>query len=439
MVDETERPTFTNSEVLEAIADPEFQTELGRFNIETNVSPQLLSGSGLSRMEAQLQQSLNQAEERAASIGSHLVSVGILPTLGEEHLDDKAISSNPRYRLLSEELRRLRGEEFLIEIEGHDHLRMSAESIIPEAACTSTQIHLQVTPGEFAASWNAAQAVAALQVAIGANSPYFVGKRLWAETRIPLFEQAIDSRNAEKRHRGDLVRVWFGHDWIGSAQELFDENLRCFEPILPVLYDDDPLAELDAGLVPTLREMRLHNGTVYRWNRPVYDVTNGVPHLRIENRCLPSGPTVVDTIANAAFYVGLVRAFREDESPVWEQVPFSVARSNFRAAALWGEDAEVFWPEFGQIKATDLIRSHLLARAVDGLRSWGVDEPDIDRLTGVIEGRCAPRATASAWWVDRVDAQTAAGDSQETALRAANADYREHMHANIPVADWDRG
>ncbi len=250
LVDSAERPNFTNAEVLEAIADPEFQTELGRFNVETNVPPQLLAGRSLTVMEDQLRESLNSAESRAASIGSHLVSVGILPTLAEEHLDDRAISANPRYRLLSEELRRLRGEDFLIEIEGEQHLRMQAGTIIPEAACTSTQIHLQTTPGEFAATWNAAQAVSALQLATGANSPYFVGRRLWAETRVPLFEQAIDARTAEMRLQGALARVWFGKGWIESAQDLFDENLEYFEPILPVLYDDDPLGDMDAGPDP---------------------------------------------------------------------------------------------------------------------------------------------------------------------------------------------
>ena len=205
----------------------------------------------------------------------------------------------------------------------------TADSIAPEAACTSTQLHLQVSPEDFAAYWNASQAIAGVQLAVGANSPYLLGKELWRETRIALFEQATDTRGEELKAQGVRPRVWFGERWITSIFDLFEENVRYFPALLPIVDDEDPAAVLDAGGTPKLAELRLHNGTIYRWNRPVYDVVDGGPHLRVENRVLPAGPTVVDTMANAAFYFGLVRALAEQDRPVWSQMSFTAAEENF--------------------------------------------------------------------------------------------------------------
>ena len=243
--------------------------------------------------------------------------VGILPTLMPEHVTLDSVSENPRYSLLDQQIFAARGEDLEIVIDGVERLQMISDTIMPEAACTSTQVHLQVSPDDFAGYWNAAQAIAGIQVAVGANSPYLFGRELVAESRIPLFEQSTETRAEELKAQGVRPRVWFGERWITSIFDLFEENSRYFPALLPIITDEDPIAVLDAGGVPTLDELRLHNGTVYRWNRPVYDISGGKPHLRVENRVLPAGPTVVDTMANAAFFAGLVRALADEDRPIW--------------------------------------------------------------------------------------------------------------------------
>src|SRR5262249_36559266 len=209
----------------------------------------------------------------------------------------------------------------------------------PEAACTSAQLHVQVSPDAFASYWNAAQAIAGVQVALAANSPFLFGRQLWQETRITLFEQATDTRPAELKEQGVRPRVWFGERWITSVFDLFEENIRYFPALLPICEEEDPLTVLEGGGSPQLAEMSLHNGTIYRWNRPVYAVVNGQPHLRVENRVLPAGPTVLDSIANAAFYYGLVGELAEAERPIWTQMAFSAAAANLAAGARFGLDA----------------------------------------------------------------------------------------------------
>ena len=332
-------PVMRNTTVLGEIADPAFVTELGQFNIEINVPPRVLAGDGLRAFEAAIRASLNGAEARASAIGVHLVMIGILPTLETEHLTEETLSADPRYALINDQIFAARGEDMVIEIAGVDRLRMQTDSIAPEAACTSAQLHTQVAPEDFAAYWNASQAVAGVQVALGANAPFLFGHELWRETRIPLFEQATDTRAEELRAQGVRPRVWFGERWITSIFDLFEENVRYFPALLPVCDDEDPAAMLAQGRTPSLPELTLHNGTIYRWNRPIYAVVDGRPHLRVENRVLPAGPTVADILANAAFYFGLVRTLAEQDRPIWTQMSFNAAEENFHAGARLGIDA----------------------------------------------------------------------------------------------------
>src|ERR1700758_3238749 len=275
-----------------------------------------------------------------------------------------------------------------ISIEGPERLLARVPSIMPEAACTSVQCHLQVSPEAFGSYWNAAQAVAGVQVAVAANSPYLFGRELWQETRIPLFEQAIDTRSAELKEQGVRPRVWFGERWITSVFDLFEENLRYFPALLPICEEEDPLAVLDAGASPQLAEMSLHNGTVYRWNRPVYGVIDGTPHLRVENRVLPAGPTIADVMANAAFYYGLVRSLAEAQRPIWTQMSFGTAEENLHEAARHGLDAQLYWPGAGETPAAELVLRRLLPLAREGLGRWEVGQAHADRLLGIIEQRC---------------------------------------------------
>ncbi|MGL5808760.1 MAG: glutamate--cysteine ligase [Nocardioides sp.] len=434
LVDSDGDPALKNAEVLAAIADPDFQTELGQFNIEVNAAPQRLRAGGLTAFETSLRASLNNAEEQSAKVGAHLVMIGILPTLAAGHVAPSAISANPRYALLGEQILTARGEDLVISIHGEEFLDTTSESIVPEAACTSTQFHVQTSPEQFADYWNASQCVAGIQVALGANSPYLLGKKLWRETRIPLFEQATDTRSEELKAQGVRPRVWFGERWINSVFDLFEENVRYFPALLPITHEEDPAGVLDRGDVPALHELRLHNGTVYRWNRPIYDIASGVPHLRVENRTLAAGPTVVDMMANAAFYFGLTRALASDERPVWSQMSFSAAEENFHGAAQHGIHARVYWPGLGEVPATEVVLRRLLPRAHEGLAAWGVGTEERERLLGVIEQRCLRQVNGAEWFVSKMAARDT--EDRYDALRAVLMEYRANMHTNEPVHAW---
>jgi gamma-glutamyl:cysteine ligase YbdK (ATP-grasp superfamily) len=436
LVDDAGDPALKNMEALEAIADPDFVTELGQFNLEINVPPKQLKDRGFTAFEDNVRASLNAAEEKASAVGAHLVMVGILPTLAAGHMSPDSLSPNPRYQLLSDQILAARGEDIVIDITGPERLRTTTDSIVPEAACTSTQLHLQVSPEDFPAYWNASQSIAGVQLALGANSPFLLGRELWRETRIALFEQATDTRSEELKAQGVRPRVWFGERWINSIFDLFEENVRYFPALLPILEDEDPIDVIESGGTPLLHELRLHNGTIYRWNRPVYDVVEGIPHLRVENRVLPAGPTVADTMANAAFYYGLVRTLAEHERPLWSQMSFSAAEENFHVAARQGIDANLYWPGLGQVPGTELVLRRLLPMARAGLEAWGVVADEADRLLGIIEQRCLTGQNGASWFAGRFHDRLGDGD-RLAALRGTLNEYRERMHTNEPVHTWD--
>jgi gamma-glutamyl:cysteine ligase YbdK (ATP-grasp superfamily) len=439
LVDWDGYPAMRNAEVLAAIADPAFQTELGRFNIEINVAPRRLAQGGFASFEQSVRSALNAADDRAKEIGAQLATIGILPTLRPEHVTLASVSENPRYSLLDQQIFAARGEDIEIVIDGVERLAMVSDTIMPEAACTSTQVHLQVSPEDFAGYWNAAQAIAGVQVAVGANSPYLFGRELVAESRIPLFEQSTETRSEELKAQGVRPRVWFGERWITSIFDLFEENALYFPSLLPICSDEDPVQVLDAGGVPGLDELRLHNGTVYRWNRPVYDVHSGVPHLRVENRVLPAGPTVVDTLANAAFFSGLVRFLADEDRPIWTQMSFQAATENFAAGIRHGLNADVYWPRIGQVKVTELVVRKLLPMASEGLRRWDVEESESSRLLGIIEQRCLRGVNGATWQTAEVGRREAAGDDRDEAIRGMLLAYLDRMHSNEPVHLWKVG
>ncbi len=438
LIDGNADPAMKNAEVLDHIANPTFQTELGQFNLEVNMLPRLVAGDGFSDYETDVRASLNDADDRASKSDANIVLIGILPTLMEHHSILENLSSSSRYRVLNEQIIAARGEDIYIDIRGGpERLQTFTDTIAPEAACTSLQYHLQVAPETFPNYWNASQAIAGVQVALGANSPFLYGKELWAETRIALFEQATDTRPEELKAQGVRPRVWFGERWITSIFDLFEENVRYFPPLLPMFSDEDPVVVLQSGGVPQLSELRLHNGTVYRWNRPVYDIMNERPHLRVENRVLPAGPTVVDMLANGAFYMGLVRVLAEADRPIWTQMTFSAAEENFHSAARDGIEASVYWPRFGERTATDLVLEHLLPKAYEGLDRWGVDPQIRDRLLGIIEGRCKTGVNG-ATWQSRMTHRLASQKKlrRDEALHEMLLRYVDLMHSNAPVHTW---
>ncbi|NUT99689.1 MAG: glutamate--cysteine ligase [Saccharothrix sp.] len=447
LVDDSGRPAMANAEVLEKIDDPSFTLELGQHNLEVNVPPRELAGDETLDLERELKQTLSCADDKAHDAGTSLVMIGVLPTLRHEHFDRRWLSDSPRYALLNDQIFAARGEEVVLNMEGTpmpgsavpEKLMSYAESILPEAACTSVQLHLQVAPDDFAAHWNAAQALAGVQVAIAANSPFLLGRALWHETRIPLFQQATDTRPVELKNQGVRPRVWFGERWITSIFDLFEENVRYFPALLPETGDEDPLDVLGAGGTPSLTELRLHNGTVWRWNRPVYDVVDGVPHLRVENRVLPAGPTVLDTMANAAFFYGAQRALTNLERPLWTQMSFDAAEENLYAGSRHGMGAHLYWPGIGWVPPDELVLRRLLPLAHEGLQACGVSDEARERYLGVIEARCLSRRTGSAWQRDTVAALEERGVEREVALSAMLARYVELMHNGEPVHTWPVG
>ncbi len=438
LCDDRYYPNFANAETLEAIADADYQTELARYNIELNAPPRPLPGDAALELEQHLRDSLNAADAKAREVGSHIVAIGILPTIMPEHFEGEWISANTRYAALNDSIFYARGEDIYLDIEGPTGERLATycDSIAPESACTSVQLHLQVAPTDFAAHWNAAQALVGPQLALAANSPFFFGHRLHAETRIALFSQATDTRSIELKNQGVRPRVFFGERWITSIFDLFEENVRYFPALLAELSDEDPVAKLEAGEAPRLSELRLHNGTVYRWNRPIYDIVDGRPHLRVENRVLPAGPTLIDTMANAAFYYGAVRVLATEDRPVWTKMSFAVAEQNFVNCARDGIDARLYWPGYGEVGADELVLRHLLPLAHQGLEEWGVSAAVRDRYLSVIEGRCTTGRNGATWQTDTVASLEARGRTRGEALRDMVELYAGHMHTNEPAHTW---
>ncbi|MET9375584.1 glutamate-cysteine ligase family protein [Streptomyces sp. NPDC003035] len=438
-------PRMVNGEVLKRIASTDFQTELGMFNLEVNIAPHRLGGRVFDRLAEELRTGLGYADRKAREVDAGVVMIGILPTLAQHDLVFENLSAVDRYSLLNDQIVAARGEDFALDIQGVERLTCTSTSIVPEAACTSVQLHLQVTPGRFAAVWNAAQAVAAVQIAVGANSPFLFGRELWRESRPPLFQQATDTRPPELQAQGVRPRTWFGERWVDSAYDLFEENLRYFPPLLPICDEEDPLLVLDRGGVPRLQELVLHNGTVYRWNRPVYGWVDGVPHLRVENRVLPAGPTVTDVVANAAFYYGLVRALAEETRPVWKRLAFEDAAANFDLACRHGIEAELRWPRPGRsggvapVPAVRLVLDELLPLAAAGLDAWHVEPADRDFYLGVIEERCRGRVNGASWQADTFRRARESGLDREAALAATTRRYAELMHGGEPVHRWPVG
>ena len=368
--------------------------------------------------------------------------IGILPTLMPEHLRDNWMSESTRYIALNDSIFTARGEDIPINISGPEPLSWHAASIAPESACTSMQLHLQVAPEDFAANWNAAQVLAGPQLALAANSPFFFGHQLWSETRIEVFAQSTDTRPEELKTQGVRPRVWFGERWITSILDLFKENIRYFPSLLPEVSDEDPVAELAAGRIPHLSELRLHNGTVYRWNRPVYDV--GRTGARIcgwrTGCCQPDRPSLTcwrirpSTTACCA-------ACPKPTNRCGTGMSFSAAQAKFPAGgpARHGCAAALARPGPGTKEVTTqrLVLDTLLPMAHEGLRRWGVDAEVRDRFLGVIEGRAKTGRNGASWQVSTVRALQDGGMTRPAALAEMLRRYCEHMHANEPVHTWE--
>lgn len=400
LVDANARPLGRNLSVLERAGDPRLCDELNRFNLECNLEPVGLVGQPFSRLGREMEEVLEIVRRSAAAEGGRVVTVGILPTLAPEDLQSDAMTDNARYRALSAGLRRLRDSAFDVVIDGEDPLNITCDDVTFEGANTALQVHLRVEPGDFVDVYNAMQIATAPVLAAAGNSPVFLEHRLWEETRVALFKQAVDARD-DVSESWRPARVSFGNGWVReTALELFAEGAALHQPLLPVVSDEDPLDCVRRGGTPELSELRLHHGTVWSWNRAIYDPRDG-GHLRIELRALPSGPTVTDMLANIAFALGLTYGILGDVDWMTPALPFEHAERNFYRAAQHGLDAILLWPSREPpspqpLRAPELIRK-LLPVARRGLESLEIERDEADRLLGVIEERVESRCTGSLW------------------------------------------
>ncbi len=399
LVDQNFQPAGINQKLLERIDDPHFTDELASYNMEINLDPFVLREDCFSKTETQLLQLLKLAHARADDLGVKILMTGILPTISKNEVSMDFVTPIPRYFALNDALKACKGGDFNLKIRGVDELSLKHDSVLFEACNTSFQLHLQVASTDFIPSYNWAQAIAGPVLATACNSPILLGRELWKETRIALFQQSLDTRKSTYALRDQTPRVGFGTDWEqGSVAEIFKEDISKHRVLLSKPIKESSLVQLDKGKIPKLDALRLHNGTVYRWNRPCYGIGNGKPHLRIENRYLPSGPSVIDELANFALWVGLMMGRPKTFDDMPAQMDFKAAKANFIKAARTGIETVFVWKD-QQLTAKELLRKELLPIAYSGLQKSAVAKEDIERLLGVIEAR-AEGTTGAQWQIN---------------------------------------
>jgi len=422
LVNRDKQPAPINDAFLKSLNSPLVTPELATFNVEFNLAPEEIRGNVLSRMNAALQINWDSARNIANQLDADLVMTGILPTVENQHLVMENLSSMNRYVALNREILRLRGGRPLqLDIHGKDILRAEHNDVMLESATTSFQIHLQVTPELAVRAYNASIIASAPLVAISANSPFLFGQDLWAETRIPLFEQAVEAGGYEEESHGPMRRVTFGSGYARqSLMECFTENLEHYPVLLPTTFDT-PTKEM--------AHLRLHNGTLWRWNRPLLDFKNGEPFLRIEQRVVPAGPTIIDSCANAAFYYGLTHALCNMEKAPEDTMDFPQARDNFYACAQHGLDAHIVWLDGQKYPAQSLLQNILLPLAKEGLTKLGIFDKDISKYLSIINSRVRTGCNGASW-------QRAFVAKHGNDMKALLTAYINNQHTGTPVHEW---
>ena len=427
-----------NTEIAARVQDPQLTVELNRFNLEYNLSPQAFKGSPFARTEQELLSAIQRINQHAASLDGELVPIGILPTLRQSDMGAKAMTDEPRYHALSKALIQQRGEPFSIHIGGNDVINLEADDVYMEGANTSFQLHWRVPAHRFADYVNAVQLVTPVVLALASNSPSLFGHHLWDETRIALFKQSIDSRSPNHKTWRHPPRVYYGNGWTRSAWELFAASASLYPPIIPLMSEEDPMAVIDRGDVPKLAELRLHQGTTWPWNRAIYDHTEG-GHLRIEIRSMPAGPTAADMCANGLFIIGAALAVLDDIHHLTSILPFHYTEHNFYRAAKYGVGAEIIWPHKNQVQLQDTpllnVARDLLPRARDALAQTAVDESEIHRLLGIIEGRIET-AMSGARWQRQITESLFKSLSPDEAFQTMLSLYMANQKTNTPLHEW---
>lgn len=435
LVDKYFKPSLNALEILEKVDDDHFTPELARYNLEINLDPLELRGDCFSTMQSQLRDLLNKAEDAANSLNEKIILTGILPTIDFRAVQMEYMTPKPRYEALANIVSELRGDDFELNITGVDELILRHNNILFEACNTSFQCHYQVEPENFTDMYNWAQMLSGPVLSIACNSPLLIGKQLWSETRIPLFQQSIDTRGKGYHLREREQRVTFGNRWIKNVSDVYRNDIARHTLLFLTDIENDSLDTLNNGEIPDLMALQLHNGTIYKWNRPCYGVLNGKPHLRIENRYLPSGPTVQDEIANFAFWVGLMSNLPDKYRNIWEKIDFEEVKENFYKAAMWGIQSGMIWD--GELmSARSLILDILIPMAREGLERKEIDQHDIDRNLDIIKARAENYATGSRWIVNSYRKLKENLEREESTV-ALTAIMHNRRLTNTPVHEWE--
>ncbi|WP_343487259.1 CBS domain-containing protein [Allomuricauda sp. d1] len=434
LVDGNHSPKSLNLELLKKIDDSHFTTELASYNMEINLDPFELKGDCFSKVEAQLQELLHKGTAEAEKLKVKLVLAGILPTIGKNEVSMDYLTPIPRYFALNEALTACKGGDFNLKIRGVDELSLRHNTVMFEACNTSFQLHLQIPSYDFIPSYNWSQAIAGPVLSVCCNSPMLMGRELWKETRIALFQQSLDTRKTSYALRDQTPRVGYGDYWEkGSVAEIFKADISKHRVLLTKPIKEGSLEQLKKGQIPKLEALCLHNGTVYRWNRPCYGIGGGKPHLRIENRYIPSGPSVIDEMANFAFWIGLMKGRPKEFDAMESQMNFKAAKTNFIKAARTGKESIFVWKD-QQVTAKKLVVRELLPIAYDGLQKCKVAPKDIERLLGIIEAR-ARGYTGAQWQVKNYRLLLKKLKTNE-AVRQMTKAMQHNQQLGLPVHEW---
>lgn len=436
-LDNSWRPSLIALPILERLNDKAFTSEYCQFNLEFNLPPLSFKGNFLSSMKSQIQENLHKVIEAAKEFDSEVILTGILPTVLRSDASVDVITPEPRFRALFELMQKYRGKAYEYHIKGIDDLIMRDNLAVFGGCMTSFQLHFQISPNESVEKFNWAQMISGPVLAAATNSPLFLGKRLWHETRIALFQQATDVRKPYLNFKEKEARVSFGNEWVkDSILEIFQDEIVNYKVLLATDLDEDSLAIVKSGGVPELKALNFHNGTIYKWNRPCYGVANGKAHLRIENRILPAGPTMEDQIANAALWFGLMNGQTEKYMNLQEKLPFSIVKDNFLKAARMGLEVKFNWLDGELVSAQKLLIEELIPLAENGLKKAGVDNKDIHHYLNIIAERVRKGQTGSSWMLQSFNKLIQEGTVYE-ALLAITAGTVRRQQQDIPVHQWE--
>lgn len=436
LVDSAMRPSPYAVEIIEAAKDGRLTTEIGKFNLEANLTTRDFSGNSLRLMEEELNEIIGVVKKAGSSYGTGVVLAGILPTIQLSDLTHDNLTPNPRYHEIDRVVTMLHGVDRAIQIKGLDELQITLHDTFIEFCNTSFQIHLQVGAKDFVRYYNWAQAISAPVLASAVNSPVLLNHRLWQETRLALFQHATDTRSQVHRERNQPPRVNFGERWVNdSIIEVLREDAIRFRILLTQSIEEDSCEILDKGMIPKLAAWRLHNGTIWRWNRPCYGIMNGIPGLRIEARYLPSGPSVVDEMANSAFFLGLMTELPEEFGDITKHMSFDDAKNNFYNAARYGLNGQNLGLDGKSRRVGRLILEELLPRARKGLDRAGIDEADTDRFLKIIEERVTAEKSGASWMIDSLATMDKRA-KPNVKMRTLTAVMKVNQRVGEPVHTW---